>query len=253
MGMIAWRSTCSCSANQSSLCFRNHRLWYGHARSSTIAPSLPVCLCSKQGLCATVWRVLPSPSAGCTLTDGGDQSSSRTLGPVLAGSPSDFYRSNLFNRSELDASVMAWHRQQVFVAVPTGGSDTNDELLVYDPRYSGGRCGLCLVLDLASFPADGRPELFFSLATGSNHWSPVAVVFAGQRSPIAARWRSGWLDLDDPNVKSLKSRRCGKEQRVGFVYEGLRVLDATEARFVWSRRGSVELMALTRAMWGDGS
>lgn len=203
-------------------------------------------LCSSRALCATPFGVFFLTQRGVYLTDGGEPKLvSELLDPFWLGNASDFYRSNLFNHSALSAPVMAWHKQQVYLAVPTGGSSTNDRLLVYDPRYEWWSLWSLPCSGLASFPADGRPELFFSLATGSNHIGRQSQSYSqDNESPIAARWRSGWLDLDDPNVKSLKeSKVWGKGNVwVSFTkdYES-----STRQKLVSFGRGA--------DLWGDGT
>lgn len=257
MGMIAWREYLFVFKQTKFFVFS------GTTDSGTGTPEFNyrpvdtgVGLCSSRALCATPYGVFFLTQRGVYLTDGSEPKLvSELLDPFWLGSPSDFYRSNLFNHSELDAPVMAWHRQQVFVAVPTGGSDTNDRLLVYDPRYEWWSMWSLPCAGLASFPADGRPELFFSLATGSNHIGRQSQSYSqDNESPIAARWRSGWLDLDDPNVKSLKeSKVWGKGNVwVSFTkdYES-----STRQKLVSFGRGADLWADGSDAgdVWGDGS
>lgn len=246
MGMVAWR--------EYLFVFKQTKFFvFGQTTDASGTPEFNyrpvdtgVGLCSSRALCATPFGVFFLTQRGVYVTDGGEpRLVSELLDPFWLGSASDFYRSNLFNHSELSLPVMTWHRQQVYLAVPTGASGTNDRLLVFDPRYEWWSMWSLPCSGLVSFPADGRPELLFSLAAGSNLIGRHSQAYTSDNgTAIAARWRSGWLDLDDPAVKSLREAKVwGKGSlwaRFSKDYE-----TSTKQELVEFGRGS--------DLWGDGS
>jgi hypothetical protein len=100
---------------------------------------------------------------------------------------------------------MAFNREQVFVAVPTGSSATNNRVLVYDPRYQWWTLYDIPAAAMASFRVSTQPDLMFAYASGTNdvgRHAPGQTTDAG--AAITSRWRSGWWDMGDPHVKTVR-------------------------------------------------
>ena len=59
-----------------------------------------------------------------------------------------------------------------------------------------------------SFRRGNQPELHFGFSSGNNE---VGYVTAGQTdddgTAITSRWRSGWFDYNNPNVKTIRETK----------------------------------------------
>lgn len=180
---------------------------------------------------------------------------SEVIDPFFYGSNvSDFYLGQVFNQAQLSLPAMAFHNEQLYVAVPTGGSTTNDRMLVFDPRHGwwtlydiGASC-------LASFKVGSSPELVFGYATGANdvgRHSPSYTLDVDQT--ITSRWRSGWWDFGVPLNKTIRETKAwGKgtvRLGVGSDFAGAR--DASTLALT----GDVDYWedGTGSDTWGDGS
>ena len=93
-------------------------------------------LAAPQSLCVAPDGVYFLSEKGVYRTDGGPpQLVSGLLDPLFTGDLPPLYGGGAINYSAISKACMAFHRQQIYVAVPTGGSSTNNTMLVFDPRF----------------------------------------------------------------------------------------------------------------------
>ena len=121
-----------------------------------------------------------------------------------------YFQSDTLNHAQIALSRMAWHDERLYLAIPTGSATANDRVLVYD---LGGRWWSLWGLNASaviSFRRGNQPELHFGFSSGNNE---VGYVTAGQTdddgTAITSRWRSGWFDYNNPNVKTIRDETVG--------------------------------------------
>jgi hypothetical protein len=167
------------------------------------------------------------------------------LDPFFYNTTSSFYTGGSLNMGSVANSAMAFNREQVFVAVPTGSSTTNNRLLVFDPRYQWWTLYDIPAAALASFRVSSQPDLMFAYAAGTNdvgRHTPGQTTDAG--TSIASRWRSGWWDMGDLHFKTIREMVAWGKGRVRL---GVRN-DFSGALNV----SGVDFNASTD-LWGDGT
>src|SRR3954471_4053742 len=123
---------------------------------------------------------------------------SSLLDPFFSNTTSGFYTGGALNMTSVANAAMAFNREQVFVAVPTGSSATNNRVLVYDPRYQWWSLYDMPAAAMAPFRVSTQSDLMFAYAAGTNDVGRHAtgqVTDAG--AAIPSRWRSGWWDMGD--------------------------------------------------------
>jgi hypothetical protein len=130
---------------------------------------------------------------------------SSLLDPFFSNTTSGFYTGGALNMTQVANAAMAFNREQVFLAVPAGASSVNNRVLVYDPRYQWWTLYDLPAAAMASFRVSTQPDLMFAYASGTNDVGGHA---SGQTTDagaaIASRWRSGWWDMGDPHVKTVR-------------------------------------------------
>lgn len=163
---------------------------------------------------------------GVYRTSGGEpELVSSLLDPFFTGSTPRYFRSSPVNRSQIANAAMWAHNERIYLSLPTGSSTANDRTLVFDPRY-----GWWSLYDLpAAAGTSWRPgssdELIFaaSAATSPNNVGKhicrhsesytadnMAVDGTGGAA-ISSRWRGGWLDCGDRNVKVVREVKAAGE------------------------------------------
>jgi hypothetical protein len=170
---------------------------------------------------------------------------SGTLDPFFAGIQPDFFVSSAINLGSLTSCAMAFHREQVYLAVPTGTSTTNNRVFVFDPRYNYWTLYDIPAGAMAPFRPSTTQDLMFAYATGTNdigRHTTGLTTDAG--TTIASRWSSGWTDMQAPQRKTIReSVLWGK----GKVRYGLGV-DFSSALNI----AQINFGAATDT-WGDGT
>jgi hypothetical protein len=144
---------------------------------------------------------------------------SSLLDPFFYNTTSGFYTGGALNMSQIGVSAMAFNREQIHVAVPTGSSTTNNRLLVYDPRYQWWSLYDIPASAMAGFRVSAQPDLMFGYAAGT---FDVGRHTSGQTTDagttIASRWRSGWWDMGDPHSKTIREQLAWGKGRLRFGF-----------------------------------
>jgi len=156
-------------------------------------------------------------TGGVYRTDGGvPQLVSEWLDPFFLGGTSDFFRSRPINQGQLQQAAMCVHREQLWLAVPTGTSTVNDRVLVRDLQAGWWTMHDLPVAAVASVRLAAQPELVFALSTGGNHVGRSSAAYGTDNgAAIAARWLSGWFDYKDTTEKTIRELKVwGKGQLI---------------------------------------
>lgn len=142
---------------------------------------------------------------------------SSLIDPFFAGVTPDFFLSSALNISSIATAAMTFHNEQVWLAVPTGTSTTNNRLFVYDPRYQYWTLYDIPASALAPFRPSTTTDLLFAYATGTNDVGRHA---SGQSTDagtaISSRWSSGWTDIGLPQRKTIRESVLWGKGRVRY-------------------------------------
>jgi hypothetical protein len=204
-------------------------------------------LTAKQGLCVAPDGIYFLNNKGLYRTDGGSPVLvSSLIEPLFTGETRSGYGGSTINFTAIDAARLTFHKQQVYVAVPTGTSTVNNALMVFDPRYGWWTVWAVGAGALASFEwSVSTPKLTFGLASGSVNvcrFDESLTTDAG--SGFQARIKMGFTDLGVPIAKTVRESQVWGSGAVRFAV----------ARDL---RGSRSTSALSFAAgvdkWGDGS
>lgn len=217
MGMVAWR--------EYLFVFKESKffVFYATITASDGTPEFSyrpvdtgIGLCAPRAVCAGNDAVYFLNRRGVYRTTGGPpELVSGKIDPFFLGGTSDFFRSNQWNTGAIEAAAMTWHREQVYLAVPTGGSVTNNRLLVFDTKRGWWSLWSIKAGALVSWAVQAQNELVFAYASGANHVGRCGPAFSNDAgSPIAARWLSGFFDYGDSEVKSLRELKLAGQGRV---------------------------------------
>jgi hypothetical protein len=145
-------------------------------------------------------------------TGGNPELISDVIRPLWTGDPEVYYQGSPINLNQLGLVRMAWHAEQVFIAVPTGSSAFNDRLLVYDTEHKWWTVYDIAASALAAFRRVDRNELHHGYATGPQrvgHRTYGANLDRGAR--MTSRWRSGWSDYG-PRSRRRSARRASGDR-----------------------------------------
>jgi hypothetical protein len=141
-------------------------------------------------------------------TGGNPELISDVIRPLWFGDPEVYYQGSPINLNQLGLVRMAWHAEQVFIAVPTGSSAFNDRLLVYDTEHNWWSVWDYAASALAPFRRVERTEMHHGYSTGPQrvgHRTYGANLDRGQR--MTSRWRSGWSDYGTSQQTTIRETR----------------------------------------------
>jgi len=142
---------------------------------------------------------------------------SRQIEPIWKGDASPFYTGGVIAQGAITECAATMHEEQLYLSFPTSGA--NDRTLIFDPRAEWWTQTSLPASALTSFRVGSQAELVFGLASGTNDLGQFGPAFTtDDGAAIGERWRSGWFDLDSPDVKTLvRSKIWG----TGKVFVGL--------------------------------
>ncbi len=170
---------------------------------------------------------------------------SNLVGPIWSGETSPFYTGGALAHGSITNCAMGTWEDRIYLAFPT--SETNNRILVFDPRYEWWSLYGILASCLASFRVGGTEELVFGYASGENKVGRHSTAYTNDDgAAIESYWRSGWPDLGNPDVKTI---RASKVWGTGKVFAGLGY-DFRQAT------GSLDLLDFSdpsTPTWGDST
>lgn len=127
---------------------------------------------------------------------------SRQIEPIWKGDPSPFYTGGVIAQSAITGCSAAMHEEQLYLSFPT--ESANSRTLIYDTRAEWWTLTNLPCSAMISFRVGNQAELVFGYASGTNNLGQVGPSFTNDAgSAIEERWRSGWFDLENPDVKTL--------------------------------------------------
>jgi hypothetical protein len=142
---------------------------------------------------------------------------SSLIEPIWSGDASAFYGGGVLAHSSITNCAMTAHEDRIYLSFPT--SEANNRTLVYDPQFEWWSLFSLPCSSLASFRISSKAELVFGYASGSNHIGRHSSSYTNDDgTAITSRWRSGWFDLENPDVKTI---RASKVWGTGEVLMGL--------------------------------
>jgi len=136
------------------------------------------------------------------------------LTPLWTGELDVYYNGDAINLAQLARVRGLWHMERLYFAVPTGASDHNDRILVYDIPGRWWSVYDCHAAAMASFRPGSRPSMYFADSEGANeilflnHGAVVDQELRGQPGQaITSRWRSSWADYGSPQQKTIRETK----------------------------------------------
>jgi len=140
---------------------------------------------------------------------------SSVIEPIWAGGASSFYTGGTLAHSAITNCAMGTWEDRIYLAFPT--SETNNRVLVHDPGLEWWGLYDIPASCFATYRTSSAEELVFGYASGSNHIGRHALGLTNDDgAAITSRWRSGWFDLDNPDVKVLRSQKIWGSGKVGM-------------------------------------
>jgi hypothetical protein len=127
------------------------------------------------------------------------------LDPLFYGVTPDFYTGGVLNQTQITQAAMTFHREQIYLAFPSGASTTNNRLLVLDPRFGWWTLYDIPAAAMTPFTVTSQPDLIFAYAAGTNDLGRHGigqVTDAG--ATINAYWKSGWWDMGIQSRKTVR-------------------------------------------------
>lgn len=131
---------------------------------------------------------------------------SEPIEPLFGSQPTSIYfKSNTLSQGSLSTAAMKWHDHRIYLSVATGTSTTNDHTLVYDPRQKWWTLYDIAASCFARFRPSNQDELLFGAPTGTKYVHRHSASYTNDNgAAISSRWRSGWMDYQNPNQKTIR-------------------------------------------------
>lgn len=137
--------------------------------------------------------------------------------PIWSGEASPFYTGGTLAHGSITNCAMGTWEDRIYLAFPT--SEANGRVLVFDPRYEWWSLYNIPASCLASFRVGSTEEMVFGYASGENKVGRHSTAYTNDDgAAIESYWRSGWFDLNNPDVKTV---RGSKFWGAGKVFCGL--------------------------------
>lgn len=130
---------------------------------------------------------------------------SQIIEPIWSGLASPFYTGGTLAQGSITECAMGTYEDRIYLSFPTGSAT---RVLLYDPQLDWWSIFDIPASCLTSFRISNAPELVFGYSTGENHigrHSPSLTSDEG--AAIGGFWRSGWFDLDNPDVKTIRDAK----------------------------------------------
>lgn len=203
-------------------------------------------LASSKAICAGRDGVYFMSRTGVYRTDGGTPTPvSSPVEPIWSGQASGFFVSGTLNHGQITDCAMCWHDERVFLSLPSGAATAPDRLLVHDPDDGWWSLWDLPAAAMASFRISDEPELVFAYSTGLEHIGRHSSAYTDDDgAAITSRWRSGWSDLGDPDVKLVRETKLWGSGTVRV---------ALGRDFTTSGPDTLVDFDATSDRWGDGT
>lgn len=158
---------------------------------------------------------------GVYRTSGGDPVLlSDVITPMWTQDPEVYFQSAPINLAQLDLTRMLWHMERLYISVPTGTATVNDRVLVFDTQRQFWTLYDLPAAALASFRSGDVPAVHFAYAAPlpQRVGRSVLAQTHDRNQVIVSRWRSGWGDYGNSQVKTIRETKLwGKGNvMVGF-------------------------------------
>lgn len=145
---------------------------------------------------------------------------SSLIEPIWSGDASVFYTGGVLLHSAITNCAMTHFQGRVYLSYTTASA--NNRTLVYDPQLRWWSLTSIAASCLTSFRPSYAEELVFGYASGDNHIGRHSSSYTNDDgAAIESYWRSGWFDLGNPDVKTIRSSKfwgTGKV-RCGLGYD----------------------------------
>jgi len=204
-------------------------------------------LAAKQAVCVAREGVYFMARNGVYFTNGNEPTLvSDLIAPVWTGDTEVYFQSGTLNFAQIALARMAWHNEQVFVAIPTGTATYNDRVLVHDTQQRWWSVYDWPASALVSFRRSDQPELHFGYGTGNNRAGRVTRGLTDDNgTAIASRWRSGWFDYKTSLVKTIRETKvwgtdtvvCAFAKDFELAYEHQSTASFGSSSAVWANGG----------------
>jgi hypothetical protein len=128
------------------------------------------------------------------------------VGPIWRGGASSFYTGGTISHSSITNCAMGVWEDRIYLSFPT--ETTNNRTLVYDPKDEWWSLTSIPASCLATFRPSSKDELAFGYASGAKHIGRHSLSYTDDDgTAIESYWRSGWFDLENPDVKTLRESK----------------------------------------------
>lgn len=141
---------------------------------------------------------------------------SSMIEPIWSGEASPFYTGGTLAHSYITNCAATLHDERLYLSYPT--SEANSRTLVYDPGADWWSLYSLGASALASFRSGASAELVFGYASGEKYVGIHGPSYTNDNgTAISSYWRSGWFDLETPDVKTLRSQKVWGTGVVGMA------------------------------------
>lgn len=131
---------------------------------------------------------------------------SQIVEPIWSGEASPFFTQGVLSQAEVTSCTMTSHEDRIYLSYPV--SSTKYRTLVYDPQLDWWSLYSIPASCLASFRVESKQELVFGYAVGEKMVGRHSTSYTNDDGvAIESSWRQGWLDLDNPDVKTIRSSK----------------------------------------------
>lgn len=164
-------------------------------------------LASPRAICAHPTGVYFMARNGVYRTTGQEpELISSLVEPIWTGAASDYYTGAELAHGSITNCAMGIWEDRIYLAFPT--SEANSRVLVFDPGFDWWSLYNIPASCFASFRVGNTEELVFGYASGSNHIGRHSLAYTNDDgAAIESHWRSGWFDLGNPDVKTIRSSK----------------------------------------------
>lgn len=137
--------------------------------------------------------------------------------PIWVGDASPFFTGGTLSQSSVSECTMATHEDRIYLSYPTGSSS---RVLVFDPQFDWWSLFSIPASCLASFRPESSPELVFGYASGEKYVGRhYASLTTDEGAEIGSLWRSGWPDLGNPDVKTIRDAKVWGTGKVAMTID----------------------------------